>query len=687
MKQRILAMGAALVLCLGILAACIPAVLAYSDVTDSTVSEAVAVLAGMGVIDGYSDGTYRPNDALTRAQFCKLAVLLQNKGDQAANSAYRSLFSDVSSSHWAIGFINLAYSEGLVSGYGNGTFGAEDAVTAAQAVTVLLHVLGYSNGDIGPFWPEDYMSKAAKLGLTDGLGLSDNVPLTRGQAAVLLYRTLKSDAADGKEYLSSWASSTVKNAVLIAADAESEDGRVHTAQVYASGSVSWYDRAGTLSADLEGRRGTLLLNKSGKVSGFVPDDNSYQAVSLSKVAADGLTDGNGKTYTVSGNVTALADDTVGTYSAMWYDRENSSGAVLFYSESGNLDLVLFRDGGRYGGTLLTGYYENASPNTASPTKITILGITLDVADEAGSSLSTFAVGGKITVELDSSGKVKAAYDTSAKKADMIGVLTGLGGTTAKVELLSGLTASGAVSSSTTASALVSALVKVTASGVGKLSVSALSGSAATGKWDVAAGTVGKLTVSSDVTIYDQVKGLAATEVSKSDIPTDIVSADAITYLGINSSGQVDLIVLGDVTGNCYTYGLLTNGSQSGGSGDMTYTNYTLTVTNSGGTSQTYLSGSQSRGTYGGIAVTNAGTVTAIAALTRVSGVSRADFSGEDAVSAGGYVIPISDGVQVYNDQTDQWCTLAEAKAYSDTLSIYYDKTPATGGQVRIIVIE
>mgnify|MGYP000795102719 CR=1 FL=1 len=66
-------------LCLGLIAAA-PA-LAFSDVSGEELSEAVEVLSGLGIVSGYSDGCYHPDDALTRAQFCKLAILTEGHGD------------------------------------------------------------------------------------------------------------------------------------------------------------------------------------------------------------------------------------------------------------------------------------------------------------------------------------------------------------------------------------------------------------------------------------------------------------------------------------------------------------------------------------------------------------------------------------------------------------------------------
>ena len=160
MKQRILALLLAAGLCLGLIAAA-PA-LAFSDVSGEELSEAVEVLSGLGIVSGYSDGSYHPDDALTRAQFCKLAILTEGHGDQARGSAYHTRFSDVPGGGWAAPYINLACEEGLVAGYGDGRFGPDDPVTVGQAVTVVLRLLGYTAEEIGPFWPEDYLNKRSR---------------------------------------------------------------------------------------------------------------------------------------------------------------------------------------------------------------------------------------------------------------------------------------------------------------------------------------------------------------------------------------------------------------------------------------------------------------------------------------------------------------------------------------------
>lgn len=741
MKHRLISA----LLCAGLLLTLLPAASAFSDVPDSDTSEAVAVLSGMGIVSGYSDGNYHPNDILTRAQFCKLAILMENKGDQAAASGYRSLFTDLSSTHWAVGYVNLAYSDGLVSGYGNGMFGPDDPVTCGQAVTIIFHILGYENDDIGPFWPEDFMNKAAKLGLTDGIGTSANQNLTRGQAARMLLSALNLDTADGEEYLSTWASTTVDGALVMDNDDEADDGRANTAEIYADGSVSWYDQTNQIDSTLVGRRGTLLLDKTGKVEGFVPEENVWKAVSIDTVDASGITDTGGKTYDVPSSAAVVLDEEKETWSSAWYDLTDRGTARLYYSDSGSIDLVyvgttshtvaaviksknaalkdltsglgisgncsIYKNGAvateddlaqydvgvydsateslRVSDVKLTGVYENASPNTEDPSTITIMGAELPVLDQAVSGLRSFSIGDQITVLLTADGQVAAAVSASKVSADAVGILDSLSDETAKVTLYNGLTVQGTVSNTNVTSKLVGGVVKVASYSTGKLSLSTIS-SSRVGKLDVTAGTVGSLKLAPKVWIYDRVSRMGtAVQVDLDDLTISTVAASGVGYVRTNEAGQADLLVLEDITGDCYTYGYLTTGSQSGGSGSMAYTNETASVENSTGTHGPYVTGIDVSTGEGGIAVSN-DQVTASVTLTAAGDVSRSDFSEVDdqnMVVADGYTISISDDVQVYNETTDTWTTLSAAKAFSNAFTVYYDKTPTTGGKVRLIVVE
>ncbi|WP_242965550.1 S-layer homology domain-containing protein [Flavonifractor sp. An4] len=269
MKRKLLSLLTAAGLCLGLTGYAGAA--SFPDVSDADTALAVEVLSGLGIVSGGSGGNYYPDQGLTRAQFCKLAVLAGGHGDQVTGSAYRTLFSDVVGSHWAAPYINLACEEGLVSGYGNGTFGPDDPVTVGQAVTVVLRLLGYTTDQVGPFWPEDYMALGEQLGLLEGVSDDPDHALTRGEAALMLYALLGQSDSTGKDYIDNLCGSKVENAVLLDTDAESGDGTEGMVEVYANQNLSWYEPAAELDG-LAGSRGTLLLDQSGRVTGFLPDD-------------------------------------------------------------------------------------------------------------------------------------------------------------------------------------------------------------------------------------------------------------------------------------------------------------------------------------------------------------------------------------------------------------------------------
>lgn len=345
MKQRILALLLAAGLCLGLITAA-PA-LAFSDVSGEELSEAVEVLSGLGIVSGYSDGCYHPDDALTRAQFCKLAILTEGHGDQAKGSAYRTRFSDVPGGGWAAPYINLACEEGLVADYGDGRFGPDDPVTVGQAVTVVLRLLGYTAEEIGPFWPEDYLNKAGALGLLDGLPADGGAGLTRGDAALLLYRVLRQTDRDGQDYIDNLCASKVTGAVLLDNNAEAADGTLGTVEVYANQTISWYEPAEAVPDRLVGRKGALLLDEAGKAVGFLPDDSSHRTLRPAEVAADGITAAGGGTYAISSGTRVLLDGAVSTYGDCWYELEGREQVTLYYTDSGALDLVVASEAAAY----------------------------------------------------------------------------------------------------------------------------------------------------------------------------------------------------------------------------------------------------------------------------------------------------------------------------------------------------
>ena len=145
-----------------------------SDVNDSEVYyDAVNTLSVMGIINGYEDGTFKPNQNVTRAEFTAMLMRSLKLGDTGSKSAAGLPFSDIddnnSDINWAIPNINTAYGKGIINGYEDGTFRPSDNVAYEEAVKMIVCTLGYgSNIDVSVTpWYANYISVASQIGSRD----------------------------------------------------------------------------------------------------------------------------------------------------------------------------------------------------------------------------------------------------------------------------------------------------------------------------------------------------------------------------------------------------------------------------------------------------------------------------------------------------------------------------------------
>ena len=111
----------------------------FSDVSaDKWYNNAVSTLSRMGVIGGYADGTFRPNAPISRAEFAKIAVsFMQNNG-----SAVYNYFTDVKTTDWFAPYVTAAKDASLIEGYSDGSFKPESKITRAEACAIVNRTLG-----------------------------------------------------------------------------------------------------------------------------------------------------------------------------------------------------------------------------------------------------------------------------------------------------------------------------------------------------------------------------------------------------------------------------------------------------------------------------------------------------------------------------------------------------------------
>lgn len=197
---------------------------AFTDIADSDIcADSVQRLSDLGIINGFSDGSFRPEERLTRTQFAKITVCMLDKEDEARSNSAVTPFFDVDQFYWGVPYINYVSRNAVIKGYSDGSFHPESEITFAEAVTVLMRTLGYNEENVGYYWPDNYMDQALSMGLLDGIYKSCNEPITRAEAALLADRTLFTDkSGTNDEFIKSLGYSLIEDAVILATSAEDE---------------------------------------------------------------------------------------------------------------------------------------------------------------------------------------------------------------------------------------------------------------------------------------------------------------------------------------------------------------------------------------------------------------------------------------------------------------------------------
>ena len=167
---------------------------AFTDQADIKVeNEVVDTLIELGVINGYTDGSFKPNDTVTRAEMAKMIYVLRtgNSDASAYNDDY-STFADIKG-HWARGYVKYCQSLGIIAGQSATKFAPDQTVTAQEAAKMLLVTLGYDAnkaGLVGINWASKTNALADENGLLDDVNTSFTGPCPRQYAAQLIYNAI-----------------------------------------------------------------------------------------------------------------------------------------------------------------------------------------------------------------------------------------------------------------------------------------------------------------------------------------------------------------------------------------------------------------------------------------------------------------------------------------------------------------
>lgn len=774
-------------LCLAGLIMVAPASAVFTDISDSRVSQTAAVLDALGIMQGVGGSSFAPGKALTRAQFCKLAVTAMGVTDVSPYASY-TIFPDVKHSHWAAPYINAAVrhpelkEKSIIRGYADGSFGPDKIVSYGEVCTMLLRMLGYKEEDVGPFWPADYIAQAQAIGLTDGVTITDaRAAVKRGDAAVLLLNALNTDkkGEEGSTLLDKVASSTVKDCILL------ETGKTHSglaadaALFYEDGVVdaeSPRKTAGTLDSSMIGVYGTIVIGKgSSKVAvGVIPNGNKTETYEVVNAAADRIVTTNGTLRPDRKTKLYISrDHAMNEYENAWANLQSGDTLTLYYNEYGVLQLMavlpkttagaahsfvyglatsrripaeytIIKNGAKIDAsklkkydvvtlhaanrqaivsdTKLSGKYQTDSTTYSHPSQVKILGKDFEVSSEAAATFKDMKLNDYITLLFDADGNVAAAYPKKDVSAEMQGIVTKIDAEKATVTLTNGLTLRDISIAKDVKTDVMGRLVTVSQSGEGAdLIRRTLSGKTA-GNWSVAEGKLGSNAVSSKVRVYEEVlSGAPLNAINVSDIDLTSVPASQIKYTVQDNAGTVTNIVLGDVTGESWIYGIGYGKKIKGnfyppadsGYSDMQpeeqeeyqrkhpeYYSYTYAVVPKywqdgkmvddkeyrvpslpSGLNGNPIGIPRGYSTDESIVNTSLDTLK----LTLIDTVKPSAFDGSSGVRTKDGYYELAENIGVYVSEQNRFVSLQTAKSNYTSFRVYANKTAENGGKIRVIV--
>jgi len=433
---------------------------AFYDTADDEYGRAAENLAMYGIISGKGDGYFCPDDYLKRSEMAKIAVKV---ADEELIPSFSSLFYDVSPDYWANAYINTSAQKKLLMGYPDGSFCPEDNLTYAEAITVILRLLGYSSSDLGGNYPIAYLDKAYDLGLTAGMDYLYYDPIDRKNLALILSRALLTDKNGSSDDLIKQLDFDISDEVIIIPNYLTAADEVSTSDgIY---------KTLTDTSRYMGQKVKLILNDDNEVVAVSPVSGAGENVTVQNIIENDIT------YTAGNNYdTIRLDNNTKVYyqnSAMSFSSVKSEitpGMKMQICRNGNIiDYVLLYDNELSGPYIVkssldefgidegrqimkngimcdksvvevnnviyydndyiyvydnkvTGVYNKALPYKSDVKSITLSGTdysieTQEAADKLGNKLGAFAINDYITLILGKDGKiadVRAAKDAGER---------------------------------------------------------------------------------------------------------------------------------------------------------------------------------------------------------------------------------------------------------------------------------
>lgn len=602
-------------------------------------STAVEAIQALGIITGDSSGDLNLSSPVTRAEFVTMMTAASSYKDSIGEGSGVSLFKDVKSDHWASEYIKLAVEQGWMSGYVDGTFRPDDQITLEEACTALLKMLGYDSSTLAGSYPSAQLSKASSVGLRDDVDAVQGEALTRQDCVMLFYNLLVSDDSSGTVY-GTTLGYTVTN------------GEV--------------DYSTLVTADTKGP--------------YVASADKSLSLPFSSTGA---------TIYRNGALSSLSE--VQEYDVYYYNENLRT--VWVYSD-------------KVSGTLTA-----LSPSSAAPTSITVAGTEYELGTSTAiykcSSQGEFSTGDVVTlllgmngevVDLLSAGSVGSSTFSTVYYGTVLSSQKGASSSSTSSSSSSSVQTETQVACSdgtvrtfytSTGTYSVGRLVTVTVNSSGT-TIKSMQSKSLSGKVSSDGTSFADYDFASDVEILDTDDEGGYARIYPSRLAGYTLKSSDVVYYTLNSQGEIDCLILSNVTGDTAEYVYLSGVEDNSTSGSGSIQNISVTYTYiQDGETQTLNSDRKYSIKTGGAALgyDEDGQVDS---MKQLDSVTLDSLSGLTAVGDG-RKYTISEQVQVLLRDDDSrrsyyLTDLSEINAQDYDLTGWYDDLDhSAGGHIRIIV--
>jgi len=168
----------------------------FPDISkDTYLEKSAGLLSGYGIIQGYPDGTFRPDQAVTRAEMAKIVTVAAGWYEYSKNMT--TVYEDMRG-HWAESYVELANVLNIVNGISPTTYGPDNLIKFEEAYTMILRLLGYSDESLPGPWPPNYFKKANQLNLFQNIDTSSEFA-SRKDISIMLYNALNCNLVQVKD--------------------------------------------------------------------------------------------------------------------------------------------------------------------------------------------------------------------------------------------------------------------------------------------------------------------------------------------------------------------------------------------------------------------------------------------------------------------------------------------------------